>query len=276
MGDLALKRIFLFACLLLSACASVEAAREHAAEVAGGGLLVPRRVAAGRFQLSTWQKLLDPGKPLHVFIEGDGLSWVSRDQPAMDPTPRNPVGLELAASDRWPNVFCLARPCQFTPHEKDPSCEDKWWTSHRSAPEVIDAMDAAISKVVQPGQKLRLIGYSGGGGVAALVAARRNDVESLITVAGNLDHVRLNAWHHVAQTPQSLNPIDVAGKLARVPQIHFVGERDVIVPAEIARAWQKASNSSCVQIVETPGATHGGGWKESWGWMQKMIPSCAR
>ncbi|HAU29530.1 MAG TPA: alpha/beta hydrolase [Rhodospirillaceae bacterium] len=267
--------LFFLAAFLLVGCGSVRDAREQAVRIGQGGGMVARRIPAGIFQLSAWEKLLDPTKSLHVYIEGDGLSWVTRTEPAMDPTPRNPVALHLAAADRWPNVLYLARPCQFTPHEEDVSCDARWWTSHRSAEEVVAAMNAAISKVVHEGQTVRLFGYSGGGGVAALVAARRTDVEALVTVAGNLDHQRLNAIHHVSQTPQSLNPIEVTPRLAHVPQIHFVGGSDQVVPAEIAQEWKNTSKSGCVQMVVVPDASHDAGWKNAWGWMQKMIPSCA-
>ena len=36
-------------------------------------------------------------------------------------------------------------------------------------------------------EEIVLVGYSGGGAIAALVAARRADVADLISVAGNLD-----------------------------------------------------------------------------------------
>ena len=54
-------------------------------------------------------------KTLRVYIEGDGHAWESRTRPASDPTPRNPVALDLAMADPGTDpVLYLARPCQRT------------------------------------------------------------------------------------------------------------------------------------------------------------------
>lgn len=97
------------------------------------------------------------------------------------------MGLKLAALDASPNVVYLARPCQYV---WSPLCSDIYWTDRRFAVEVVEAMSAAIDRLILPGQKLHLVGYSGSGAVAVLVAARRPDVVSLRTIAGNLDTSR--------------------------------------------------------------------------------------
>lgn len=59
-------------------------------------------------------------------------------------------------------------------------------------------MNDALNHFVKqyPGVKHELIGYSGGGNIAAILAERRADVRSLRTVAGNLDVAYVNATHH--------------------------------------------------------------------------------
>ena len=88
-----------------------------------------------------------------------------------------------------PNVAYLARPCQFMPMDRNPQCAVPYWTGKRYTPEVIASMNDAVDRLVArvPGQPVNLIGYSGGGAVAVLIAARRHDVATLRTVAGNLD-----------------------------------------------------------------------------------------
>jgi pimeloyl-ACP methyl ester carboxylesterase len=71
--------------------------------------------------------------------------------------------------------------------------------------------------------RLILIGFSGGGALAALLAERRNDVAGLVTVAANLD---LDQWVRAKNlTPlrESLDPAVDAVRLAKLPQVHFVG-----------------------------------------------------
>ncbi len=94
-----------------------------------------------------------------------GGGW---EQRGSDPTPRNPVALKLAAADGASAVLYVARPCQFAGVDRDPDCTEKYWTSHRFAPEVIDSTSAVIdrAKKVAGVTAVELIGFSGGGAVA--------------------------------------------------------------------------------------------------------------
>ena len=116
-------------------------------------------------------------------------------------------------------------------------CSPKYWTSDRFAPAVIEATDRALdeAKELYGAKSLVLIGYSGGGSVAVLTAARRRDVGGIITVAALLDH---KTWSHaegLAPLRGSLNPIDVADRVAEIPQAHFVGTDDDVVPPATSR-----------------------------------------
>jgi pimeloyl-ACP methyl ester carboxylesterase len=175
---------------------------------------------------------VDHDGPVDVYIEGGGLAWRSKSEPSMDPTPRHALGLALATADWGANVVYIARPCQFTPMTMNPRCGVAYWTGKRFAPEVVAALGQAIDQVAA-GRTIHLIGYSGGGALAVLVAARHFDVASIRTVAGNLDHDEVNRFHGVSPMPDSLNAIDVAGAVTAVPQIHFSGGDDTVVPAAI-------------------------------------------
>jgi len=203
---------------------------------------------------------------LRVYIEGDGFAWKSRTQPSADPTPRNPIGLALAAADVNENVLYLARPCQFIGPSIPATCNVSDWTSRRFSSAVIDAMDNALSQAVTryPGVKLELVGYSGGGNIAALLAARRTDVSSLRTVAGNLDVAYVNALHHVTGMPDAVSAIDSASALRTLPQIHFSGDADKTVPPTVARRFQRAVGGNCAQVEVVSGMAHGSEWAAIW------------
>lgn len=192
------------------------------------------------------------------------MAWLSKRRLSRDPTPRHPLVLRLATMDTAPNVAYLARPCQYTPISTDSSCSDSaYWSDKRFSEEVIASMNEAVDqlKASSGAPTVRMAGYSGGGAVAVLITARRNDVSFLSTIAGNLDHEAVNRLHHVSLMPESLNPIDFAASVSHVPQKHFVGGKDKVVPASIAAKFiQKAGSPPTMQIVDIPEATHTSGW----------------
>lgn len=228
------------------------------------------------FWLTTFVRITDKSQPVTIYIEGDGVAWASRTEISRDPTPRNAQGLALAVADPSTNVVYLARPCQYTVRARNPSCGPAYWTGKRFSPEVIASMNQAVGQVAAqvPGQRINLVGYSGGGAVAVLVAARRRDVASIRTVAGNLDHTEINRLADVSQLSGSLNAIDVAAEVAEVPQIHYSGANDRVVPPIIAQRFIQASGSACVRSMTVPGADHESGWDGRWRELLSIMPTC--
>ncbi len=173
-----------------------------------------------------------------MYIEGDGRAFISRRRISDNPTPADPVALKMAAGDPSPAVAYIARPCQFTEPLPD-VCRPRYWTSHRYADAVITAISQVIDTLRRRSgiQKIGLVGYSGGGTVAALLAGRRDDVDWLVTVAANLDHAAWTAWHDDTPLDGSLNPADQTERLAAVPQLHIAGAGDATVPPELTRRF---------------------------------------
>lgn len=250
---------------LLAGCVSTDP-RTRANEIAARAGLISENLQTKPFLIAAWHRTVPPVKRLRVYIEGDGFAWKSRTQPSADPTPLNPTGLALAAADVSENVLYLARPCQFIGPPLPASCNVSWWTSDRFSPAVIDAMDDALSQFVTrySDAQLELVGYSGGGNIAALLAARRTDVRSLRTVAGNLDVAYVNALHHVTAMPDAVSAIDKASALRTLPQIHFSGDADKTVPPTVARRFQRAVGGNCAQVDVISGMAHGSDWATVW------------
>ncbi|CAA7627306.1 Esterase/lipase/thioesterase [Candidatus Terasakiella magnetica] len=259
----------------LAGCATID--RDVNADSIAGPVGLKRMIVkTDPFVLTTFARIRDPGQPVTVYIEGDGLAWLSRSEVSLDPTPREAMGLALAAADPTPNVVYLARPCQFTARAKNPTCGIAYWTGKRFSPEVVASMNQAVDQIAAqvPGQKINLVGYSGGGAVAVLVAAGRKDVGSIRTVAGNLDHAEVNRLAKVSQLSGSINAIDVAAQVAKIPQIHFSGAADTTVPPVIAERFAGAVGTSCARIKVVPGATHETGWRERWRELQGLPLGC--
>jgi hypothetical protein len=275
----------LLALLIVGGCTATPAERGSAAgEIALKGDLARSTFRAQGFTLTAWSRIAEPADDVHVhdvhvYIEGDGYAWATTTDPSDDPTPLNPLALRLAAADDAPNVLYLARPCQFRPAGTRDSCETSFWTEHRFAETVVASLDDAIDRALSPSprRRLTLIGYSGGGGIAVLLAARRTDVAAVVSVAGNIAHGVWTSHHKVSPLRGSLDPIDSAVLLAAVPQLHLVGANDPIVPRLIADTFVRRSPpDGCIHVVSIADATHDKGWVESWPALLDRIPVCPR
>jgi dienelactone hydrolase len=174
--------------------------------------------------------------------------------------------LRLAVVDPAENVAYIGRPGQYS-LSGFPECDSKYWSGYRFAPEVVESFNKAIDilKEKSGADHVILVGYSGGGAVAVLVAAERSDVVAFRTVAGNLNSEALSTYHHVTHLDGSMNPLDVAYKVAHIPQRHFVGSRDKIVPFAIVKSFvkmEKGEKYECITVVD--GASHNDGWQRRW------------
>ncbi len=252
----------------LSACAtSLTERSQRAEELALPAGFEKTLLPAGDFVLTAFSRLRQKEAPLRVYIEGDGYAWVTPSRSSGNPTPREPMLLELAAEDPAPNVVYLARPCQYTPEELNLKCESFYWTNGRFSEEVVKSMDQAVTFFKQKtgSPQVELVGYSGGGAVCALLAERRNDIQSLRTIAGNLDPEQVNQLHGASSLSGSLDPIEKADELRSLPMRHFVGEEDSVIPPSIAQAFAKRAGDLSEQtITQVKGATHSKGWIENW------------
>lgn len=268
------KKLFLLLLLisLLPACRSVteniSEARNQILKVAHEKHFVRESIQMPFFKLVTFSNITSQDSPLIIYLEGDGHSRHSRYELSKDPTPHQPLGLELALSDPRPNVVYIARPGQY-PVAGDIRCDSKYWSTHRFSKEVIESTNKVIdyfkAQINHQNTRVQLIGFSGGGGLAILVAAQRLDVSSIITLAGDLDIVAMTAYHNTAPLTGSLNPIDFAPHLSHIPQCHFVGKKDKIVPLKIAQGYLKASRSESQAVqIQLIDATHQKGWSTKW------------
>lgn len=208
------------------------------------------------------------GKLLRIYLEGDGHAWKSRYRPSTDPTPLNPVALRLAIRDdsRHPVAY-LARPCQYQPLTPQPACKPQLWTDERYGPSVIQAVDRGIDKLKQHAgaAQIELVGFSGGGTVALLVASGRQDVVGVRTVAGNLAVVAFTQHHGVRPMRGSLDPVDFADQLAKLPQLHALGAEDQVVPPEIGQRYLEAfEQRQCIRLLVQKETGHGKGWLSHW------------
>ena len=208
------------------------------------------------------------GPVLHVYLEGDGMAFVARTRPSSDPTPRDPVAFRLAG--RHPGsdpVMYLGRPCQYVEAADRKNCSEAVWTSERMSERTVYSTAVALeqAKSATRTARLALYGFSGGGGIAALLAQRRQDVIFLGTIAGNLDHRFWTARLNLTPLHASLNPMDEVMLTARIPQLHLSGGQDSVISSSIAERWCAAlpPGSPCWHR-HFPNMTHEGAWEDVW------------
>lgn len=198
---------------------------------------------------------------LRVYIEGDGHAWATSSQPSTDPTPQTSLMLKYASEDRNPVAY-LARPCQFL---MTSNCSVGIWTDNRFSRPVMDTMNAGLDLLkTQFGVKeFELVGHSGGGDVALVLAGIRTDVSQVQTIAGNIDPVYWTHLHHLSPLNSPLTPLQFKSKLINLPQRHIVGTDDSVVPPAVAQEYAKQLGGSCLEIVSAI-ATHATGFDDPW------------
>ena len=255
--------------LTVSACSTLDRQSriETAQRIAAPSWMVKRLVPAGAFDVVAYERMHERFAPANVYIEGDG-SLLSR-------TPDNPVALRLASRDKADNLVYLARPCQYRAPET--SCLDTYWGGTEFSPAVIAGYDKALDEIKARYniEGFNLIGHAGGGAIAALLAAERDDVLSLRTVAGTLDHEAFSAVNMNSAFVDSLNPASYGKELSTVPQAHFTGETDDHVPVSVYQSYAASlPNDHCVHHEIVPKTNHTKGWTDVWPDLLDKAPSC--
>ena len=173
---------------------------------------------------------------LHVYLDGDGTPWEKHQWIADDPTSRNPMILELMRQDEAPSIL-LGRPC-YQGFNKTSACHYRYWTSHRYSKKVVGSMVQVLKRWLNKHsfKQVVLIGYSGGGTLAVLMAPYLPEVRTIVTLAANLDVEAWSRYHGYYPLPESLNPAGIALNV-NLRQIHIAGLEDKIAPAQIIKSY---------------------------------------
>jgi hypothetical protein len=272
--------ISLLSTLAISACVTAPYMREEAAKrVSAPAWMVSREIPANEYSLTAYERMHKRHTVANLYIEGDGVAWTSRNTQSRNPTPINPVALHMAAHDLAENVAYIARPCQYSGMAaKNTICPAETWTNGRFSQNVVDAYKAAMDEIKQRYDitEFHLIGYGGGGAIASILATQRDDVLSLRTVAAPLNHTMYTNLHDTHPLDKSINPIDLASQLRTVPQHHFIGGQDKLVPPAILHSYLQALGANnCTAYTFIQEAEHEAGWVEKWPELLAKTPECA-
>ena len=144
--------------------------------------------------LLAYSRNLTPGAPVvHIYFEGDGQPFLGPGIAAANPNSSQLLALQLMQLDPAPSIY-LNRPC-YGVNTPQLSCTPANWTTQRYSAATIQQLQRALHTIIQQQQltsaKLVLIGHSGGGAIAMLMAQKAQNLAAIITLAGNLN---TDAW----------------------------------------------------------------------------------
>ena len=179
--------------------------------------------------------------------------------------------LQMMARDAAPAIY-LGRPC-YHGTVSEASCRPWVWTHGRYSESVVASMAAALEKIIEKYQikVLALIGHSGGGTLAMLLAERIRQTRMLVTLAGNLDIDQWTSRHGYSPLTGSLNPAHRPSLPRPIVQFHFTGKQDTNVSPEPIQRLLK--NNPGLQHIEVQGAGHESGWDDYFCDLLKQIGS---
>jgi pimeloyl-ACP methyl ester carboxylesterase len=202
-----------------------------------------------------------------VYLEGDGYAWIGGRYPSDDPTPMSPIALQLALAQPSGTAVYLARPCQFLKTENGSRCSNLLWTRDRFSVQVLVSMNQALEqiKIIYGAKSVILVGYSGGARIALELAATRNDIDGLATVAGNMDPAGWVQALGLLPLSVSQDDRDLIHATERLPQTYFVGDQDVVVPADLTLQFvSRFPPDHKPQVRSIRGNGHVCCWVEQW------------
>jgi pimeloyl-ACP methyl ester carboxylesterase len=125
-------------------------------------------------------------------------------------------------------------------------------------------MVAALGHALDAGPRrpLVLVGYSGGGALALLIADRVAAVKAVVTLAANLDLAGWTELHGYEALTDSLDPLSVR-RLPTGCEIHIAAAHDSVVPPSLVRnavarrpgalLWVESGDHACCWADRWPG-----------------------
>jgi pimeloyl-ACP methyl ester carboxylesterase len=203
---------------------------------------------------------MPPGSALHIYIEGDGQPWVG-ERIAADPGPFKLISLSLMQQDPNPSIY-LGRPCYFQDLIGDKNCHPSLWTRARYSQQVVDVMVAALLSRPELADydEWVLIGHSGGGTLAYLMAQQLPKVKQVIAISSNLN---VGAWvdhHDYAPLDHSLDPTKIDSPKP-LQLFYLAGGKDKNVPLKVNQTFLDQVNATIILREEYD---HNCCWKKEW------------
>jgi hypothetical protein len=235
-----------------------------ATKLAQSNALKTRTFTTSTFDIYAYQKTFTCKYEMSVYIEGDGLSWITSSRISKNPTPFNPMALKLMVQDNSTCKIYLARPCQYVQNKL---CDESYWTNARFSPKVIQTYEQILDTLAEKSEikQFKLYGFSGGGTVATLLAAKRKDIQQLVTIAGNLDIDFWTKKNYLTPLTGSLNPANFSQELSSIKQLHLIGTEDNVIDKSVFNSYKRHfKNTQNIHSLSFSGYSHSCCWDKKW------------
>jgi len=254
-----MRRLILLLIVVTASCATKPS---RIPQIIAHYNLQEKTVSGGDYEHKIYNNSTSAGDYVHVYIPGDGLPWIHGMIIASDPTSRNSLVLHMLGQDTNPALF-LGRPCYYGLSESR-NCNSDVWTFARYSENVVSSMSTALNRELKsyyPQKKVIIFGFSGGGALAVLMAARIPNTVAVVTVAGALNTDLWVKEHHYLAMNSSLNPYDMERFPEDILQFHLAGGKDDNVTAEITESYVERHGG---EIWRYPNYSHGCCWLDIW------------
>lgn len=210
----------------------------------------------------------DAARPLIVILEGDGRPWLYATRIARNPTVDDPLLWNWFS--QWSGqALYLGRPCYFAPSlaQTDPACAPYWYTNGRYSAAVVDSLQQALQRLA-PNRPLVLLGHSGGGTLAMLLAPELPHACAVVTLAGNLNVAAWVRAHGYSPLTGSLDPAREPPLPPRIGQWHLYSTQDRTIQASWILAEARRQHA---HAIAEPASSHDRGWRPFWPQLDRIL-----
>jgi len=252
--------------VLLTACGlHKDLIKQKAQRIAHPALMIERVIATPPYALTTFERMHERGAPAHIYIGDDAIGHNAVTFNVDANTQDYAVALHLASRDKAENVAYIALPCQYSgllENGKDCSAH-----SRDNQAEFTSAINNAIGniKATYGLTDIHLIGYGSGANIAARIAGARQDVRTLRTVSGVLEH-----------SPYTVPRASFA-RLQHIPQYHYIGLDDGgTITNSLAAYKAKFADDYCLKTTTVLETGYEAGWANRWNALITQPLTCAR
>ena len=237
------KLTLLLTLLLIAGCSSMPSTPDG---------FEMREAQTEHFTIPVWEKApLQSNKTIRFYISGNG-----------NPTPKEPVALNLAEKDSFRNIVVLSRPCQYADSKL---CSNSAIDGvGQYSPEIIKELEEIVVYYIQKykSPNIEFVAYDGGAPIAFSLASQIGRVQKIVTIAGILD---LDAYVNKNNLPafqNAQNPIKMTNRVTQIPQIHFVGGKDEITTRGMAERFVSKLKDPLSAVVKVAPNMGHDGWEK--------------